>query len=107
MSDHDSNRRSRPVAGPAYVDHVVRKERFLAAHPGATITTNPEASPYERWRGCVPGYGEAVSWDLGNLLDKLEEMADQKPSSSLSSMAITTGVAGRNASIPVKLEGHS
>jgi hypothetical protein len=46
-----------------YVDQVVRKEQFLADHPDITITTDPKASPYQHWRGLVPGSGEITSHD--------------------------------------------
>jgi hypothetical protein len=50
------------VAG--YVDQVVRKEQFLARHPGAVIMIDTEASPYHHWRGQVPGSDEVTSHDL-------------------------------------------
>jgi hypothetical protein len=55
-----------------YVDHVVRKEQFLRAHPDATITNDRDASLHERWRGSLPACEEATSWDLGQLLDQLD-----------------------------------
>jgi hypothetical protein len=58
----------------AYVDQVKRKERFLAEHPDVTITTHPEASPYDHWRGRVPGCPEVTSHELGRLLDKLDDL---------------------------------
>lgn len=58
----------------SYVDQVVRKEQFLAAHPDAHIAVNPDASPYQRWRGQVPGCLEATSHDLGRLLDQLDDL---------------------------------
>jgi hypothetical protein len=60
------------VHQPEYVDHVVRKEQFLAAHPGAVITSDRDAPPHQHWRGLVPGCDEATSWDLGQLLDQLD-----------------------------------
>lgn len=57
-----------------YVDHVKRKEQFLAEHPEVTITIHREASPYDRWRGQIPGCAEATSHDLGQLLDQLDDL---------------------------------
>jgi hypothetical protein len=48
-----------------YVDQVKRKEQFLAGHPGTTITSDPEASPHQRWHGHVPGCTEVTSHELG------------------------------------------
>jgi hypothetical protein len=58
-----------------YIDQVKRKERFLAEHPDATITTSPEASPYDRWRGQVPGSEVVTSHELGQVLDQLDDLA--------------------------------
>jgi len=44
-----------------YVDQVVRKEHFLADHPDIAITTDPEDSPCQRWRGQVSGIDEVAS----------------------------------------------
>lgn len=57
-----------------YVDQVKRKEQFLAGHPGAIITSDPEASPYQRWRGNVPGCAEVTSHELGQVLDQLDDL---------------------------------
>jgi hypothetical protein len=57
-----------------YVDHVKRKEQFLADHPDVTIIIDREASPYHRWRGQIPGCAEATSHDLGQLLDQLDDL---------------------------------
>jgi hypothetical protein len=57
-----------------YVDQVKRKEQFLAEHPDARIAVDPEAPPYERWHGHVPGCGEATSHELGRLLDRLDDL---------------------------------
>jgi hypothetical protein len=57
-----------------YVDQVVRKEQFLADHPDVTITNNSGASPYQHWRGQVPGSDEVASHDLEQLLDKLDDL---------------------------------
>jgi hypothetical protein len=57
-----------------YVDQVKRKEQFLADHPDARIAVDPEAPPYERWHGHVPGCGEATSHELGRLLDRLDDL---------------------------------
>ena len=59
---------------PEYVDQVVRKERFLARYPATDITVDSEASPYERWRGSLPGCQEVFSDDLGRLLNQLEDL---------------------------------
>jgi hypothetical protein len=56
------------------VDQVVRKEQFLADHPGASILVDPDASPYERWRGHLPDCPAVMSHDLGWLLDRLDEL---------------------------------
>jgi hypothetical protein len=66
------------VDGTRPDDPVVRRRRFEAAHPGAVIL--PPAAG--RWRavlpaGVIPGDGTATtlgSWDLGGLMDQLEEI---------------------------------
>lgn len=67
------NTHSRRPQSLGHVDHVVRKEQLLARHPDVVIVLDEEASPYERWRGVVPGRDAVTSWDLGHLLDRLEE----------------------------------
>ena len=57
-----------------YVDQVKRKEQFLAGHPGAIITSDPEASPYQRWHGHVPGCADVTSHELGQVLDQLDDL---------------------------------
>lgn len=57
-----------------YVDQVVRKEQFLADHPDVHIAIDPDASPYQRWRGQVPCRPEATSHDLSLLLDQLDDL---------------------------------
>ena len=57
-----------------YVDQVVRQKQFLAAHPEVSISLHRDASPYERWRGQVPGCPEVTSHDLGRLLDQLDDL---------------------------------
>lgn len=69
-----SDRKSRLEAAPGYVDQTARKERFLAEHPDAAIEFDEAASVYERWRGTAPGHEQATSAELGNLLDRLEEI---------------------------------
>jgi hypothetical protein len=56
-----------------YVDQVVRKEQFLAAHLDVRIAVDADAPPYERWWGQVPGCSEATSHELGLLLDRLDD----------------------------------
>ena len=59
-------------------DAVVRRRRFEAAHPEAVIL--PSAAG--RWRavvppGLIPGDGTRTTlgaWDLGGLMDQLEEI---------------------------------
>jgi hypothetical protein len=57
---------------PGYVDQVIRRERYEAAHPGVTIElVGPQ------WRAVVPEEnGESVitRLDLKQLLDKLESL---------------------------------
>jgi hypothetical protein len=60
------------------VDQVVRQEQFLADHPDVSILVDPDASPYERWRGQVPGCPEVTSHDLGGLLDRLDDLVDAR-----------------------------
>lgn len=59
-------------AVPGYVDQVVRKTQFLAAHPDARITAHPDDPPHRYWRGQVPGCGAVTSGDLERLLDMLD-----------------------------------
>jgi hypothetical protein len=68
----DSKGHLQPV--PEYVDDVARKEQFLAEHPDAVIEYDQDASPYERWRGRVPGHEEISAGELGQLLGRLEEI---------------------------------
>jgi hypothetical protein len=56
-----------------YVDQVVRKEQFLAAHPDVTIAAHTEAPPWAYWQGQVPGCPEVSSSELGHLLDMLTD----------------------------------
>lgn len=55
-----------------YVDQVVRKQQFLAAHPDVEITAHPDDPPRRYWSGQVPGCIAVTSGDLERLLDMLE-----------------------------------
>lgn len=59
-------------AVPGYVDQVVRKVQFLAAHPEVEITAHPDELPHRHWRGQVPGLTAVTSGDLERLLDLLD-----------------------------------
>jgi hypothetical protein len=72
------------------VDQVVRKEQFLADHPETSILVDLDASPYERWRGHLPGCPEVTSHDLGRLLDRLDDLV----------VARDVHIAGRTGRLP-------
>jgi hypothetical protein len=59
---------------PYYVDHVLRKEKFLAQHPEAVVEVDKDAPPRRRWHGRLPGHEEIVAEELRELLDRLERI---------------------------------
>ena len=67
-----SSAAGRPGGVDTYIDQVVRKEQFLAAHPEAAISTDPNGAPHHYWHGQVPGFAEVVTDDLKRLLDTLD-----------------------------------
>jgi hypothetical protein len=72
---------SDPVDELKWHDNVVRKDRFLAEHDGATIEHLPptDSVPYVRYQGTVPGRSPVEAADLGQLLDQLEALAAPAP----------------------------
>lgn len=57
-----------------YVDQMKRKEQFLAGHPDVSIALDPEGPPHARWRGRIPGCAEVTSHELGQVLDRLDDL---------------------------------
>lgn len=59
-----------------WTDNVVRENRFLAQHDGATVEHLPPVGtcPDWRYRAIVPGRKPVESADLGDLMNQLEAL---------------------------------
>lgn len=73
----DSASRKRLWSVPYYVDHVLRKEKFLAQHPEAVIELDQDGPPESRWHGRLPGHEEVVAEELREVIDGLEELVGE------------------------------